>query len=443
MGLFKKLGKKLKGFFKRIGKGIKKGFKKFGKFMGKIGILGQIAMMFILPGIGSAMLKGLGSITGISAAGTASAAAGASASAAATAAGASAAGASVSGFVASAAAGSSALAKGVAWTLKTAQRFANSPLLKPFKTVTGAVNGFVKNTIGYVGKKIGLNQVATNTKFGKFFQDAPSKLFGKSQKSVFNELGTTITDNWSSFKTDIQQGDIFMSGDKELSLTKAYDTGLAEKGRAEGFYRQQGMASNVDVIDGNRVDEMFASNTSADTLDPQMQNLADARANIPATNLNPSDFPEVDFTKKVDTLDVISKDLPVTAPKRGFFENVGGRIADLPEDALAYVGTIPERIGQSLLDAPGRAVSNMAVQAVMGGSDGRGGPYWGSTAGPVYNPGRERAEQYAYSSAMASAGATSDMFGSDYDYFTATQADQYGDAEGGTWGNYMGRQRVA
>jgi len=436
MGLFKKLGKKLKGFFKRIGKGIKKGFKKFGKFMGKIGILGQIAMMFILPGIGSAMLKGLGSITGISAAGTASAAAGASASAAATAAGASAAGASVSGFVASAAAGSSALAKGVAWTLKTAQRFANSPLLKPFKTVTGAVNGFVKNTIGYVGKKIGLNQVATNTKFGKFFQDAPSKLFGKSQKSVFNELGTTITDNWSSFKTDIQQGDIFMSGDKELSLTKAYDTGLAEKAKTDSFLNNQGQAS---IIPGVPDDSLFASASTDGALSTSQQSYLDTTNK----NINARDLPEVDFTKKVDTLDVISKDLPVTAPKRGFFENVGGRIADLPEDALAYAGTIPERIGQSLLDAPGRAVSNMAVQAVMGGSDGRGGPYWGSTAGPVYNPGRERAEQYAYSSGMASAGATSQMFGSDYDYFTATQADQYGDAEGGTWGNYMSRQRVA
>ena len=77
MGLFKKLGKKLRGFFKRIGKGIKKGFKKFGKFMGKIGILGQIAMMFILPGIGSLMLKGLGAMTGLTAtAGSAAAAAG-------------------------------------------------------------------------------------------------------------------------------------------------------------------------------------------------------------------------------------------------------------------------------------------------------------------------------------------------------------------------------
>jgi hypothetical protein len=435
MGLFKKLGKKLRGFFKRIGKGIKKGFQKFGKLMGKIGILGQIAMMFILPGIGSMMLKGLGSITGISAAGTASAAAGASASAAATAAGASAAGASVSGFVASAAAGSSALAKSVAWTLKTAQRFANSPLLKPFKTVTGAINGFVKNTIGFVGKKLGLDRIATNTKFSKFFQDAPSKLYGKSEKSVFNELGTTIADNWSSFKTDIQQGDIFMSGDKELSLTKAYDTGLAEKAKTDSFLNNQGQAS---IIPGVPDDSLFVSASPDGALTTSEQSYLDTRNQ----NLNPRDLPEVDFTKKVDTLDVISKDLPVTAPKRGFFENVGDRIADLPEDALAYAGTIPERVGTSLLEAPGKMAQTALIQSVMGGG-GRGGPYWGSTAGPVYNPGRDRAEQYAYSSAMATAGATSDMFGSDYDYFTATQADQYGDDEGGTWGNYMGRQRVA
>ena len=438
MGLFKKLGKKLRGFFKRIGKGIKKGFKKFGKFMGKIGILGQIAMMFILPGIGSAMLKGLGSITGISAAGTASAAAGASASAAATAAGASAAGAAVSGFVASAAAGSSALAKGVAWTLKTAQRFANSPLLKPFKTVTGAVNGFVKNTIGYVGKKLGLDRIATNTKFSKFFQDAPSKLFGKSQKSVFNELGTTIADNWSSFKTDIQQGDIFMSGDKELSLTKAYDTGLAEKAKTDSFFNNQGQAKVIygDLPDDLKYSMVDATEGVSDTYTLQDQTRETALAAQRNENLNRN----VNVQEEV----LAGLDDTVTPPPKveGFFSRMGDKITNLPQSSLDYAMDLPGQIGTSLLEAPGRVVSNMAVQSVMGGG-GRGGPYWGSTAGPTYNPGRDRAEQYAYSSAMATAGATSDMFGSDYDYFTATQADQYGDDEGGTWGNYMGRQRVA
>ena len=55
------------GFFSKVWKGVKKGFKKLfmpiksvfktvGKFMNKIGIVGQIAMMFIpIPGLGALM----------------------------------------------------------------------------------------------------------------------------------------------------------------------------------------------------------------------------------------------------------------------------------------------------------------------------------------------------------------------------------------------------
>lgn len=64
MGIFSKVWKKVKkgfkGAFKSIGKGIKSAFKKFGKFMGKIGIVGQLAMSFILPGIGGALMGKLG-----------------------------------------------------------------------------------------------------------------------------------------------------------------------------------------------------------------------------------------------------------------------------------------------------------------------------------------------------------------------------------------------
>ena len=60
MGIIKKIFKGVGKVFKKIGKGIKSAFKKFGKFMGKIGILGQIAMMFILPGIGNGLLANLG-----------------------------------------------------------------------------------------------------------------------------------------------------------------------------------------------------------------------------------------------------------------------------------------------------------------------------------------------------------------------------------------------
>ncbi len=46
MGFFKKVFKGVKKGFKSIGKGIKSAFKKIGKFMGKIGIVGQLALMF-------------------------------------------------------------------------------------------------------------------------------------------------------------------------------------------------------------------------------------------------------------------------------------------------------------------------------------------------------------------------------------------------------------
>ena len=59
MGLFKKIFKGIGKVFKGIGKGIKKGFAKFGKFIDKLGIFGQIGMMFIMPGITNFLMKGL------------------------------------------------------------------------------------------------------------------------------------------------------------------------------------------------------------------------------------------------------------------------------------------------------------------------------------------------------------------------------------------------
>jgi len=49
MGIFKKLFKGIKKFVKKIGKGIKKVVKKVQKGIGKLGIVGQIGMMFLMP----------------------------------------------------------------------------------------------------------------------------------------------------------------------------------------------------------------------------------------------------------------------------------------------------------------------------------------------------------------------------------------------------------
>ena len=62
MGFFKKIFKGIKKVVKKIGRGIKKVIGKVGKFMNKIGIVGQIAMAFILPGIGTMLGQALGGL---------------------------------------------------------------------------------------------------------------------------------------------------------------------------------------------------------------------------------------------------------------------------------------------------------------------------------------------------------------------------------------------
>jgi hypothetical protein len=61
MGFFKKIFRGVKKVFKKIGRGIKGIFKGIGKFMDKIGIVGQLALMFLpLGGMLAGMFKGLG-----------------------------------------------------------------------------------------------------------------------------------------------------------------------------------------------------------------------------------------------------------------------------------------------------------------------------------------------------------------------------------------------
>lgn len=64
MGFFKKLFKGVKKVFKKIGKGIKKAVGKVGKFMGKLGIVGQIGLGLLLPGVGSMMGSMFGKLAG-------------------------------------------------------------------------------------------------------------------------------------------------------------------------------------------------------------------------------------------------------------------------------------------------------------------------------------------------------------------------------------------
>jgi hypothetical protein len=178
MGFFSKVFKKVKqgfkGAFKSIGKNIKSAFKSFGKFMGKIGVVGQIAMMFVLPGIGQALSKTLGgafsSLVGTT--GTA--------------------GAAGSGLLGS----SSAILRGAGHVLKAAGNFTKMAH-SGFKTVTDGIGNFVGEMAGAA-----VNKIPGAGNFLKGVTGGKLDITGKTFTSAWNAVEKGIMENASKVMTN-------------------------------------------------------------------------------------------------------------------------------------------------------------------------------------------------------------------------------------------------
>ena len=180
MGFFSKIFKGIKKGFKKIGKGIKSAFKSFGKFMGKIGILGQVAMMFILPAIGGALMKTAGSafssLIGSAATTTATGV---------TTAGSGLLGATGSGIGAT-------LARGAGTVLKAAGNFVTNGA-NVFRNVTEGVTNFIGNF-----SKTAANKLSGVLGFEKVpFTDAASTFFG-SGDSAWARSTSSFTNRMSN-----------------------------------------------------------------------------------------------------------------------------------------------------------------------------------------------------------------------------------------------------
>lgn len=157
MGFFSKIWKGVKKGFKKLFKPIKKVFKSIGKFMNKLGIVGQIAMMFIpIPGLG-ALMSGLGGMVS-GAANTLLNVAGKG----------------IGG----------AIARGAGHVLKMAHTVGGK-ISQGFKTITEGVKSFVGNTGKYLANKIpGIN-----------IEGAPTSFFGKGSESVLGRTSASINKN--------------------------------------------------------------------------------------------------------------------------------------------------------------------------------------------------------------------------------------------------------
>lgn len=157
MGIFSKLWKGIKKTFKTIFKPIKKVFKTIGKFVNKLGIVGQIAMMFIpIPGLG-ALFSGLG-----------------------------AAGSKALGWLA----GKGAIGSAAASVIGSAAKFVGA-VAKPFVNITKGVKGFFENITKYTLNKIpGIN-----------IASAPTSIFGEG--GAWSQASEAIATSFKDFKGDI------------------------------------------------------------------------------------------------------------------------------------------------------------------------------------------------------------------------------------------------
>ena len=157
MGFLSKIWKGVKKTFKTIFKPIKKVFKTIGKFVNKLGIVGQIAMMFIpIPGLG-ALFSGLG-----------------------------AAGSKALGWLA----GKGAIGSAAASVIGSAAKFA-AAVAKPFVNITKGVTGFIKNLTKFTLNKIpGIN-----------IASAPTSIFGEG--GAWSQASEAITTSFKDFKGDI------------------------------------------------------------------------------------------------------------------------------------------------------------------------------------------------------------------------------------------------
>ena len=154
MGFFSKIFKGVKKVFKKIGKGIKSSFKKVGKFMGKLGIIGQIGLGLLLPGIGG--MLGKWAVTAM---------------------------------------GSSSAIVSAAGHFVNAAVNIGTKVGSVFKTVTQGVTNVIGETVGAALNKVGLDGVVLDvTKSLGMNAGEGINIANKSFSSIFEVAGNAITD---------------------------------------------------------------------------------------------------------------------------------------------------------------------------------------------------------------------------------------------------------
>ena len=231
---FKKIGKGFKSAFKSIGKGIKSAMNKIGKFMNKIGIVGQLALMFTPVG---AMMSNMFSSIGNVAGGMFSKVVGKAAVQ------------GVAGSGAGLLGSGSALARGAGTVLKAAGNFAKAGH-SAFKTITEGMTSFVSEFSKTALKKI----PGMETMMPKFLGEGVSDNFFVGENSAWKTVQAQVKGNaskiLSSFDEQIGNTDKIITADQaKLKANAKKEVSSAATGAT---YDSKGFQ-----VDGPKASERF------------------------------------------------------------------------------------------------------------------------------------------------------------------------------------------
>lgn len=211
MGLFSKVWKGVKSAVKKVGGAIKKVVSPIAKVADKFGIVGQIGLMFVLPGLGGLITKGFGALAG--------------------------------GLSAAANPVLSTLGK----VLTTAGKFAKT-VGNAFKTVTSGVGSFIKDIGGSF-----INKAANAVGFeGKLISSAP-KTIGEG----FNKWTQGVYEDAANITSPFKQASAEVAEEVALASEDIYEETLASSGPTEDM--SMDIRDKVELPDYTKVTPVSAS----------------------------------------------------------------------------------------------------------------------------------------------------------------------------------------
>ena len=330
MGFLKKIFKGIGKVFKKIGKGIKKAFKKFGKFMGKIGIVGQLAMMFILPGVGNALLSSFGTMASNMA--------------------------GLTGAFQGLGGIAGAVVKGAGTILKGAHQFVSTGL-NAFKTVTNGITEFGKTALNKIP---GIN-----------IEGAATNFFGEGD-SVLSRIKVDANRIFDPFKKSITVTEELL-GQGPLSETLSKSTGYSKNVLAQDLGNvnldglKVGDTVNLDfgakAIDGAKINQTINSRLVADeTLKaklgiPKDMTIDDLRSVQEGVNIGgtPYDPNAQGFSQSGVNIDALKFDpgtqVTESGVKLGLDATTGESLLGTPRNAMfpRNTGTVDPKTGKIIM----------------------------------------------------------------------------------------------